>query len=227
MTETIYTVKLLKIEILSANTLTYYFEKPAITWAEGTNIHLAFEDHASFESKYYVRHFSIMNTPDKNYIAFTTRLSNSPFKSRLKTLKIGETMLLFKPTRRMPLRYENRPVMLISMGVGLSAMLPKMAAFIKEPIGIKSLESIQISKDILFSKMIHEYGINHQTLTNRDSFYSELSRSYQKDAIYYIVGSDDFVSRVGKTLLNLNHDKNNINLDMKPDKKARLLDLLS
>lgn len=70
-----------------------------------------------------------MNLPSESYIAFTTRLSDSAYKNRLKLIKPGDQMILYKLGQRMPMRYENRPLVLLSMGVDLAAMKPIMATY--------------------------------------------------------------------------------------------------
>jgi len=204
---------------------TYRFIKPDITWEEGTNIHLAFDDFLDYEPKKFVRHFSVMNLPSESYIAFTTRLSDSAYKNRLKLLKPGDQMILYKLGQRMPMRYENRPLVLISMGVGIAAMKPMMETYALNPEGIESLTNITISKDerIFEDHLEGLKGVSHHYTNNRNDFYSRINESYNHNNIYYVVGSDQFLEDTIQLLKNKGHNYLDIEIDKKQNKKDVLL----
>jgi ferredoxin--NADP+ reductase len=198
--------------------MTYFYEKPEVTWQEGTNVHVAFEDYEAYEAKKFVRHFSISALPNEDYLTFTTRLSSSPFKQRMQQQVIGDTLMFYSFKQRMPLRYENRPIKLISMGVGLAAFQTMIKAYKNKP-GITSMSSIHISKENLFNKELQNYDVDHTWLSPRTSFFTLLKNTYNVNSIYYIAGSDQFLNDVIKLLLLKGHNIKDIEIDKKDDKK--------
>ncbi|MBN2794132.1 MAG: hypothetical protein JXR88_01900 [Clostridia bacterium] len=221
--EKIYSLKLIKIISETDEIKTYLFEKPDFSWSEGTNIHVAFHDYKAYDKKLYVRHFSIMNLENESYLSFTTRLSDSPFKKRLKEMSIGDCLLIYKPSQKMKIRKENRPIVLISMGVGLAPMLPIIETFKNQPEGITSVMSIHISKDeYLFKSFFIDHPIKHYVLHNRNEFYQTIEDTYNSDNIYYLVGSDPFLEHVTRLLLNNGHHPRDIEMDKKSDKKEQI-----
>ncbi|MBI9015205.1 MAG: hypothetical protein JEZ08_23430 [Clostridiales bacterium] len=220
-----YTVVLNEIIRETGDVYTFRFDKPNMTWHEGTNIHLAFDDFLDHEPKKFVRHFSVTNLPSESYIAFTTRLSNSPYKNRLKSLKPGDHMILYKLSQRMKIRYENRPLVLISMGVGIAAMKPIMETYVVTPDGIESLTNITISKNekIYKSYLENLQGIQHNFVNNRKEFYHLINETYDHNNIYYIVGSDRFIEDIILVLKHKGHHYSDIEIDKKQTKKDILL----
>ena len=204
---------------------TFRFEKPDINWEEGTNIHLAFDDFLEHEPKKFVRHFSIMNLPSESCIAFTTRLTGSPYKKRLKDLRPGNHMILYKLGQRMRIRNENRPIVLVSMGVGIAAMKPMMETYALCPEGIENLTNITIDKgEHLYKSQLEGLtGIQHHYLTDRKAFYQVINNSYNPNNIYYIVGSDSFLEDIIQLLKYKGHQSSDIEIDKKPNKKDILL----
>lgn len=221
-----YTVQLIEKTKEKDDVYTFKFTKPNVAWLEGTNIHLAFNDYLDYDPKYYVRHFSIANLDTEDYIAITTKLTPSPYKSRLSTLNIGDTMIMYKLSQRMPLRYENRPIRLISMGVGIAAIKPMMEYYNLNSNGIKELYHISIFK----GKKIYNDACKtlnktcHIDVHTREALYDELLNTYNEEAIYYIVGSDEFLDNIITRLKVYNHPSSLIEIDKKPDKKILFLD---
>lgn len=217
-----YEIKLKKIINETETIKTYLFDKPDFDWSEGTNIHVAFRDFKDHEKKKFVRHFSIMNVDDQSYLAFTTRVTASPFKHRLNTLKIGDTLLAYKPSQRMKMRSEDRPLVLCSMGVGLAAIKPILETYLKHPKGIESVKSIHISnKERLYDEYFKSSNFDHTCTHSRHDYYQLLKETYSKKNIYYIVGSEDYIIQNMAILFDLGHTLEDIEIDKKADKKEK------
>lgn len=221
-------VKITDIIDETYGTKTYLLEKPAdFSWVEGAHTHIGLPgfDEGEKPNKDWVRHMSIMTLPEENKIGFTTRILAplSEFKEKLSKLQIGDEVILFKVDSRMFLRRYNKPIVLVSMGVGIATVRPLIQRFITDRTNIPQLISINVdsSKDFIYKhsldKLVAPYYHNYW-LTSRSAFYETLDRVSEKDrAIYYIVGSDTFIKDVIKYLKNNNVDQRNIFIDRKEE----------
>jgi len=212
----IHELKLLNTIQESHDVITYIFEKPGIEWSEGTNVHVAFHDFEAYE-KTYVRHLSVTTLTTEDDFRFTTRLSSSPFKEKLNNLKIGDTMLFFKFNARIPLE-TGRSIVLLSMGVGLAAYQTLMKTISNEG-STNDIKSITVAKEDLFLDSIRAMGIDHSITRNRKDYHHLIESTYNKDAIYYIVGSDDFLEDNIRFLKDKNHTSELIKIDKKENKR--------
>lgn len=232
----IYPIELLQIIKEASETYTYVFSKPnELSWAEGAHTHLALdrfnEDIGWFEKK-DIRHFSIMTMEDEGLVGITTRLHPmcSDFKASMKDASVGDTYFLFKVGTRLALRRENRPIVLISSGVGIASLRPLMRAFVNNTEGISSLHHITIdsSGEFLFNDEIQEYSNNplfsNEYTNSRAEFYAALrnvfsgnSNKYYKDAFIYVIGSDEFLFDVRDYLLGCGVTYEQFILDKKSD----------
>jgi ferredoxin--NADP+ reductase len=223
----------LKIEDIideAEGTKTYIFKKPEnFTWEEGSHTHIGFVgfDEGEQPNKNWVRHMSIMTLPDENKIGITTRVpgSSSEFKNKLSKIISGDEVVLFKLGSRMSLKHSNRPVILLSMGVGIATMRPVILAYIKDNSNIPSLINVNIesSGEFIFKEELDKFE-NHSYknywLDSRLDFYNTLQQLTEiEKAIYYIVGSDVFI----KDIIQLLREKNVNDMDIIIDKKAENL----
>jgi ferredoxin--NADP+ reductase len=209
------------------DTITFKFEIPeGLSWKAGTHFHLAFSDFIkdSGPDKSLVRAFSIMSLEDERFLGFTTRIKKdcSKYKKRLMELQNREEMLIFKVDNNMTLITENRPIVFISMGVGIATFRPLIKQFSKNPEGIESITSINIdsSREFVYKDEID--SINNENFTNyyvgsRAELYEIIDNCLLKNnALYYLVGSDDFLRKVISYLKEHLVDKNNIIIDKNP-----------
>ena len=223
-----YRVKITDIIEEAHGTKTYILEKPEdFTWVEGSHTHIGMVgyDEGEKPNKAWVRHMSIMTLPEENKIGFTTRILSpySEFKEKLSKLHIGDEIILFKIGSRMNLRRENRPIVLISMGVGIATMRPLIHSYIKEQTGIPNIININVdsSNEFIYKAELDNLTNMHYQnywLGSRKEFYETLDTvSEQSDAIYYIVGSDGFIKDVIKLLKNKMVSENSILIDKKEE----------
>lgn len=227
---TMYTLKLQDIKQETKNTYTFYFPKPDnFFWDEGASIHLGnrdFDIRKGEANKNYIRHFSIVSLPDEGNLKITTRIPDirSEYKENLIKAKIGDTFTFFKPGNRMKLKRVGKPIILISAGVAIATTRSQIRAFSKSRDGISGLHHINIDsgEEYLFRKEITDYVSNTKDLTNvfvncRSDFYKELEKSFQKEALYFIVGGDGFVVDVANWLLAREISQSSIVLDKKKE----------
>lgn len=205
-----YRLKILRIVKEQPHTRTYHLEKPhGFHWAEGAHAHFAFpaDDAATSAAPTLVRHMSIMTLPEEHTIGFTTRLRpDSPFKQRLFHRPVGEDLLLFKPGSRMTLQRRQRPVVLLSMGVGMATMRPLILAHHRDGTGIPLLVNLHVDSadHPLYRKTLDSLTspsyMNHWVRSRRD-FYERLHTLHPLSPLYYVVGSDAFLLEVLRLLL--------------------------
>lgn len=230
-----YTLKIIDIIDETENTKTYFFEKPEnLTWEPGSHTHIA---HIGFDigdqpRKEWVRHMSIITLPEENKIAITTRVPGrkSEFKNKLAELKIGDEVVFFKIGSRMGLRRINRPIILISMGVGIATMRPLILSFINDKTKIPYLSNINIDSSDKFvfknqlDKLVDENYKNYW-VNSRKEFYEILNKLMKaEDAIYYVVGSDAFIKDIIQRLRLNNVKIDDIVIDRKDEKKQKFLE---
>lgn len=226
-----YRLKIIDIKEEAFGVKTYLFEKPAdFTWDEGSHMHVGLNgfDEGETPNKSLVHHMSIMTLPEEDKIGFTTKILPplSEFKEKLSKLSIGDEITLFKVGSRMSLRRENRPIVLVSMGVGIATMRPLIYRFMKDNTAIPGLINMNINskKEFIYKaeleKLENSFYQNYW-LDSRISFYEQLDKvSKQLDAIYYIVGSDSFIKEVIKYLKDKGIDASSIMLDKKEEQIA-------
>jgi ferredoxin-NADP reductase len=220
-------VKIIDIIDEAKGTKTYLLEKPEnYTWVEGSHTHIGLVgfDEGEKPNKDLVRHMSIMTLPTEEKIGFTTRAQENPseFKYKLSQLSVGDEVVIFKLGSRMELRRCNRPIVLLSMGVGIATMRPLILAYINDLSNIPSLFHVNVdaSGDIYrneLDKYENEQYKNYW-LDSRINFYETLNQLTEtQNAIYYIVGNDLFIKDIIQKLRARNVDDVDIILDKKPD----------
>lgn len=212
------------------DTKTFLLDCPEnFRWEEGAHTHFALEGFNAGEkpNKNLVRHMSIATLPHEKMIGITTRVrqKRSEFKDILNKLEVGSSIALFKTGTNVPLKRVNKPIYLLSSGVGIATFRPLVLDYLGNSDGVHSLHSLNIdsSKNYLFENLFKtssEHNFTAQYVDNRPSYYGELHNLTQnKEAIFYIVGSDEFLTENIKLLLNQNISQDQIILD-KHEKNA-------
>ena len=223
-----YNLKITDIINEEEGTKTYFFEKPEdFNWQEGSHIHIGLPGFDATEetNKNLVRHMSIITLPNENKVAITTRVpgSSSEFKNKLSELIVGDEVTLFKVGSRMLLKRFNRPVILLSMGVGIATMRPIILTFLNDKSNIPHLININInaSGGFIFKEELDTLvndSYKNYWLDSRINFYEILEQlAESENAIYYIVGSDPFIKDIIQRLKTKNVDKADIIIDKKDE----------
>ncbi len=207
----IYWTTLVDVIDEATDTKTFYLDLPeGFTWEEGAHTHLVLEGFNSEEKpdKGLVRHMSIATLPEENTIGITTRLraERSRYKIHLAELKSGSSFALFKTHTNIPLKREDRPIYLLSCGVGIASFRPLILQYLNDSNRIDSLHSLYIdsSGEQLFSSLFEQESdpsLTAQYVTDRPAYYQEVNRlAVDTNAFFYIVGSDDFLRETIATL---------------------------
>lgn len=235
----IFKQKLIDVTVETPTVRTFHFEAPEnYTWVEGSHLHMAFSDYDLGQGRNpnKIRHMSIASLPQENNIAITTKLTlDSPFKQSMTELSPGDSMQLFDISSRLFLRRQNRPIILLSNGVGLAAFRPLILKFLSDPSRIPSLHSLTAARNG------HEIYLNELCRLQSDSFTQswfsqkaalrEALEEYSgTGSLYYIVGSELFIRDSIRTLRKLGVPDEDMIIDKKPRVREmffKTLDLIS
>ncbi len=226
-----YRVKIIDMKEEAPGIKTLFLEQPSdVNWLEGAHMHIGLSgfDEGELPNKNWVHHLSIMTLQEDHKIGFTTKIQPpfSEFKEKLADLHIGDEVILFKIGSRMFLRRENKPIILVSMGVGIATMRPLVLRFLKDKARIPQLININVNstKDYVYQKELDPLQnsiYKNYWIDSRSKFYETLDAiSDQKDAIYYVVGSDEFVKDMIRFLKNKRIKEEQILIDKKEEMKA-------
>lgn len=213
---------------IAKGTFTFKFKIPeGFTWTPGTHFHLAPTDFAQGgkPDKNKVRSFSVMSLENEGYLGFTTRFVEpiSAYKKQLQTMTPSANMLMFKIGNRMELRREQRPLVFISMGVGLATFRPLIKSYENDGSDITSLISINIdsSCDFVYKDEIEAIdvdGFTNDYLGSRKELYKTIDLACNMNIgevkpIYYVVGSDNFLGDICNYLIEKSVDARDIVID--------------
>ena len=230
----IYWTKINKIINVTPEVKTYMLDVPeGFTWEEGSHTHLALEGFNAGDkpNKSLVRHMSISTLPHENVIAITTRIRElcSEYKSILRNHKVGDQVALFKIHSNVPLKRENKNVYLLSSGVGLATFRPIVLEYFNRADNVNQIHSLNIdsTKDYLFTDVFKsepDKKFTAQYVDNRNDYYEEVKKlAADKDGIYYIVGSDEFLKQNIALLFEQGIKPEQIMLDKRESKRSEFL----
>lgn len=200
----LYWPKIKKIIEESPEVRTYMLEVPeGFTWEEGSHAHLALKGFNTGEkpNRSLIRHMSISTLPYENAVGITTRIREkcSEFKSILRDLNVGDEVALFKIHSNVPLKRVNKNVYLLSAGVGLATFRPLVLDYFNRADNVNQIHSLNVdsSKDFLFSDIFKsdaDKNFTAEFVDNRHDYYEKVkSLAADKDGLFYVVGSDEFL----------------------------------
>ena len=200
----IYWTKINKIIEETPEVKTYLLDCPKdFTWEEGSHTHFALEGFNAGDkpNRGLIRHMSISTLPHEKSIGITTRIREqcSEFKTILRNLEVGNEVAIFKTHSNVPLKREDKNVYLLSSGVGLATFRPLVLDYFERADNVNQIHSLNIdsSKDFLFTnifKSVPGKKFTSQFVDNRKDYYEEVKKlAADKDGLFYVVGSDEFL----------------------------------
>lgn len=201
----IYWTKINDVIEESPETKTYILDCPEdFTWEEGAHTHLALEGFNAGDkpNRSLIRHMSICTLPDEKTIGITTRVreQRSEFKTRLDALEVGGSVALFKTHSNVPLKREDKSVYLLSSGVGIATFRPLVLDYLNNSDNVNKIHSLNVdsSKNYLFPDLFvpeSENGLTSEFIDNRSGYYDRVKQlTEDKEGLFYVVGSDEFLS---------------------------------
>lgn len=232
----IYWTKINQIIDEAPEIKTYMLDCPeGFTWEEGAHTHFAFEGFNAGDKpdRSLIRHMSISTLPHENAIGITTRITDdcSKFKNILREKQIGDEVAIFKTYSNVPLKRENKNVYLLSSGVGLATFRPLILDYLNNATNVNQLHSLNIdsTNHDLFSPTLEsspEKGFTTQFVDNRHDYYEEVKNlAADQAALFYVVGSDEFLTQNIQTLQEQGVPAEQIMLDKHENQRPAFLSL--
>jgi len=108
-----------------------------------------------------IRHFTISSSPTENFIMFSTRIRDSPYKKRLSTLEEGAKVKVRGPEGQFVLHQDySKPAIFLSGGIGVTPFrtMIKYATDKQLPLKIVMFDSNRNRDNILFRKEFDEWA---------------------------------------------------------------------
>jgi ferredoxin-NADP reductase/nitrite reductase/ring-hydroxylating ferredoxin subunit len=107
-----------------------------------------------------IRHFTISSSPTENFIMFSTRIRDSPYKKRLSTLEKGAKVKFRGPEGQFVLHQDyTKPAVFLSGGIGVTPFrsMIKYATDMQLPVPIIMFDSNRDRNNILFKKEFDDW----------------------------------------------------------------------
>lgn len=221
-----YRVKFIKKIQETEDIYTFLFSKPEdFSWHEGDYMRIAFEEFLEGDGTdlTHLRYMSIATLEKEDMIGITTHIGHppSPYKRKLKEIKMGDTMIINHGASNFRLRREDRSILLLSMGVGLAAFRPLVISASENMEGIESLTSMTInrSEEPIYGTVLNQATVNHHVtishVTSRQVFYQQIEDYLRRvdNPMIYMVGSYNFLVTLSKFLINKGIDTHDLYID--------------
>jgi ferredoxin-NADP reductase/nitrite reductase/ring-hydroxylating ferredoxin subunit len=114
-----------------------------------------------------IRHFTISSSPTENFIMFSTRIRDSPYKQRLLTLEKGSKVKVRGPEGQFVLHEDySKPAVFLSGGIGVTPFrsMVKYATDKQLPIKIIMFDSNRNRSNILFRREFDDWVNRNKNL---------------------------------------------------------------
>jgi ferredoxin-NADP reductase/nitrite reductase/ring-hydroxylating ferredoxin subunit len=114
-----------------------------------------------------IRHFTISSSPTENFIMFSTRIRESPYKKRLSTLEKGAKVKVRGPEGQFVLHQDySKPAVFLSGGIGVTPFrtMIKYATDKQLPLKITMFDSNRNRNNILFKTDFDDWASINKNL---------------------------------------------------------------
>src|ERR687897_893507 len=114
-----------------------------------------------------IRHFTISSSPTENFIMFSTRIRDSPYKKRLSTLEEGSRVKIRGPEGQFVLHQDStNSAIFLSGGIGVTPFrsMIKYATDMQLPVPIIMFDSNRDRNNILFKKEFDDWASINKNL---------------------------------------------------------------
>ncbi len=165
-----------------------------------------------------IRHFTLSSSPTENFIMFSTRIRDSPYKKRLSNLENGTKVKVRGPEGKFVLHQDyTKPAVFLSGGIGVTPFrsMIKYATDNQLPLKIIMFDSNRDRNNILFKKEFDEWASLNKNLKiiytisdNKDQNDEQSSSSLSRTA------TDDWkgeYGRINKAMILKYIDTNRLN----------------
>lgn len=218
-------VKLIAKKEVAENTIEFTFSKPrGFNYKAGQYAILELINPRYNKIEIPHRALSFVSHPDEEYLRFSMRLSNSPYKRSLNAMEMGESCKVFGPIGDFTteqLTAKNKDITFIVSGIGITPIIPLMKELQKNEINIQLIYSNRTREVAAYHNYFESCSsINFQYYSvftqsesriNKDYLQKNVSDLHEKK--YCIVGGRAFVLGIKNELKKLNIPDQNIIVD--------------
>ena len=145
-----------------------------------------------------IRHFTISSSPTENFIMFSTRIRDSPYKKRLSTLEEGAKVKLRGPEGQFVLHQDDysKPAVFLSGGIGVTPFrtMIKYATDKRLPVKIIMFDSNRNRSNILFKKEFDDWANVNENL----KVIYTISEEGQHDKASSLSTESDWIGEYGR-----------------------------
>ncbi len=113
-----------------------------------------------------IRHFTISSSPTENFVMFSTRIRDSPYKKRLSTLEEGARVKVRGPEGQFVLHEDySKPAVFLSGGIGVTPFrsMIKYATDKKLPVKIVMFDSNKSEQNILYKNEFDSWASQNKS----------------------------------------------------------------
>ncbi len=178
------------------------------------------------------RSLSIASSPTEDFILFSTKISQSAFKQKFNSLKIGDVVKIMGPMGMFVLKEDAKEIVFLGGGIGITPFrdMIKYACDKKLPIKLTLLYSNKTPNDIvykeewpLFEKENHNLKVVHTITDDATGWQGRTGRindamikefcSDLNNTIFYICGPPGMVTGLSDLLKAMNIPQGNIKIE--------------
>jgi ferredoxin-NADP reductase/nitrite reductase/ring-hydroxylating ferredoxin subunit len=159
-----------------------------------------------------IRHFTISSSPTENFIMFSTRIRDSPYKKRLSTLEEGAKVKVRGPEGQFVFHQDySKPAVFLSGGIGVTPFrsMIKYATDKQLPLKIVMFDSNRNRNNILFKKEFDDWANINKNLNIIYTISDDQDRHEQQSST-----ANDWKGehgRIDKTMISKYIDTNTVN----------------
>jgi glycine betaine catabolism B len=165
-----------------------------------------------------IRHFTISSSPTENFIMFTTRIRDSPYKKRLSSLEKGAKVKVRGPEGQFVLHEDHsKSAVFLSGGIGVTPFrsMLKYATDKQLPIKIIMFDSNRNRSNILFKREFDEWSNINRNLKIIYTISEEEDRPHEQSSLS--AAKNDWkgeYGRIDKAMILKYLDSNELNISI-------------
>ena len=228
----IHNLKLLEKHEVARNTFEFRFNKPDdFTFIPGQYGGFTLPPIPDAPPGSNNRRFSLISAPSDPYLAFTTRIQESPFKRKLKEMAVGTEIKFAGPSGQFILPTDDKkPVVLIAGGIGIAPFLSMIRhhLFTESERPVTLFYGNRTPHDAPYFDLLNQ--LQHPSLTLVHCM-SEADANWQGETgfieyslikkhisdihlpEYFVCGSPNMVAALHETLLEMGIDEGQIHVE--------------
>ena len=178
-----------------------------------------------------IRSLSIASSPTEDFLMFSTKISQTPFKQKLNSLQAGDRIKLKGPMGMFTLKEDTKEIIFLGGGIGITPFrdMIKYACDKKLPIKMTLLYSNRFSNGICYRddfdtfekenknfKIVNTITDNPKWEGRKERVNDAMIKKFCSDlnnALFYICGPPGMVTGLSEMLKSMNIPQQNIKIE--------------